>query len=158
MKVRLLMSRNITCVSPTDSLQQAHEIMQEQEIRHLPVVVEKNRLVGILSDRDILLRADFDNDGMQIPDIDVGTAMTTEVVTCRPSSQMTDIAEIMLEHKIDAIPVTDELGEIIGLITSADFIELASRRRPFNLDEYRTVPFEFTIRKFKPGARKNVFL
>ena len=156
MKIRSLMSRNVTCVGPTDSLKQAYKLMQEGEIRHLPVVIENNRLIGMLSDRDILLRADFDNDSMIIPEIDVATAMTSDVVTCRSSSHMNDVAETMLHHKIDAIPVTDELGELVGIITSADFVEFATRRRQVDLADHRSLPFNFTIHRFRPEARPSL--
>lgn len=153
MKVRYIMTRNVTCVSPGDSLRDAYDLMQGGEVRHLPVVVENNHLVGLLSERDVLLRASFEGGRVNVPDMEVGTVMTTDLVTCKPKHQMRDVAEIMLERRIDSMPVTDETGELMGIITSADFLELAAQRQQNDLAGYKSVPFNFTINRFRPEAR-----
>lgn len=150
MKISSFMTRNVTCISATDSLKEAYELMQDGAIRHLPVVDDNNILVGILSDRDILLRSELQGDYVNVPDIDVGLAMTTPVITCRPSHEMHDVAAIMLERKIDSIPVADALGELVGIITSADFIEFATKRPIFDMGGQKTLPFHFTVNRFKP--------
>jgi CBS domain-containing membrane protein len=148
MKIKNRMSRNVTCISPTDSLRKAYEIMRNEEIRHLPVVEGNNLLVGLLSERDVLLRATFVDNVINVPELDVDLAMTTDVVTCKPAHQMHDIAEVMLERRIDAIPVTDSSGEIVGIITSADFIALAAGKDNNAPTTYNPIPFNFTINHF----------
>ncbi len=128
MKIKNFMTRDVTCVGPNDTLNKAYEVMCEQKIRHLLVVECANQLVGLLSERDILLRAAYVGGFINVPEINVGLAMTTEMVTCHPNHQMHDIAEIMLHRRIDAVPVTDASGELLGIITSADFIKIAASR------------------------------
>ncbi|MCX6124163.1 MAG: CBS domain-containing protein [Proteobacteria bacterium] len=149
MKIRSCMTREVTCIGPTDSLREAYDIMCDQEIRHLPVVAGNNQLVGLLSERDVLLRATFDGNVINVPEIDVALAMTTDIVTCKPSHQINDIAEIMLERRVDAIPVTDPSGEIVGIITSADFIALAAGKDHSDPSIYNPIPFHFSINRFK---------
>ena len=153
MKIRTLMTKNVTCISPSDSLCEAYNLMHELEVRHLPVVDENNQLVGILSNRDILLEATSDNGVVLVPSVDVESVMTTDVVTCRTSDSLSDIAETLLSRKIDAIPVVDGFGEIIGIITSTDFIELALRRPAIDISEYPEIPFQFNVNRFKSNTR-----
>lgn len=152
MKIRNFMTRNVTCVCPTDSLKQAYDLMQDGDMRHLPVVLDDNKLVGILSDRDVLLHATWENGKVEVPDIDVSAAMSRDVVTCRPTSQMADVAETMLENKFDAIPVTDINGELLGIVTSADFVDLAANRVDYDLVGYKSIPFNFTVNRFRAEA------
>lgn len=153
MKVESLMTRNVTCVAPDDSLKQAFDLMQANGIRHLPVVLDNNILVGILSDRDIFLRAKIEDGDLDIPDVEVKSAMTSDVITCRASHDMSEIAGIMLERKIDSIPITDAFGELTGIITSSDFVEYVARRPQFDSGSQRTIPFHFMINRFRSGIR-----
>ena len=128
MKASAAMTRNVVCVEPTDSLQDAYEIMTEWEIRHLPVL-EGQTLVGILSDRDVLIHATQGSDGaLEIEPISVSEAMTEDPVTCKASTSVTLISETMIKHKIDSVPVVDEEHQLVGLVTSSDLLELLIAR------------------------------
>ena len=148
MKTRTFMTRDVTCITPSDNLKQAYEMTCDQEIRHLLVVEGANQLVGLISERDILLRAVYVNGVINVPEIDVGLVMTTEIVTCKPSHQLHDVAEIMLQRRIDAIPVTDSSGEVLGIITSADFVEIAARKERDDLSDFNPLPFDFSVTRF----------
>ncbi len=124
MKVSTTMTRNVVCVAPNDSLRDAYNIMSEWTIRHLPVLVG-NVLVGILSDRDVLLHAKRRSKGeIEVDDALVSEAMTTQPMTCSLSSDVASVAERMLENKIDSLPVTADDGTLIGLVTSSDLLQL----------------------------------
>ena len=128
MKVRARMTRNLVCVTPEDSLQTAFELMSEGGFRHLPVV-EEGTLVGILSERDVLLAAEKNDDGtVSIPASPVREAMTPDPVTCRPSASLADVAAVMIEKKIDSIPVTGVDAELLGMVTSTDLLELVCEK------------------------------
>jgi acetoin utilization protein AcuB len=86
-------------------------------------VVEGQRLVGIVSDRDILLRAVAMRDDIVVPDVSVSEVMSRDVLTCNTESQIGHVAATMLEHKIDCLPVVNQ-GELVGLITSSDLMEI----------------------------------
>lgn len=123
MKARLAMTREVVCVAPDDSLIDVHRIMTEWKIRHLPVLVG-GALVGILSDRDVLLHAKQTEDGIDVPNLPVSEVMTSNPITCSANADVTRIAMAMLEHSIDSVPVVDEGGRLVGLVTSSDLLQI----------------------------------
>jgi CBS domain-containing protein len=144
-----VMTRDVVCVEVDDSLTDAHQVMIEWEIRHLPVLDGKH-LVGILSNRDVLARAAWTENGIVVPDVPVEEVMTAKPFTCLASTDVTSIGESMIKHKIDCLPVVDRDGELVGLVTSSDLIEIliskeqASVRRP--------LPFHYMVYKsVRPG-------
>jgi len=127
-----VMTRDIVVVSPTVTAGVAARLMERRRIRHLPVV-EYGRLVGILSDRDLLKRP---------PGTSCGAAMTPAPVTCLPSTSVSQVAKLMLEHKIDSIPIVSYSGSLTGLVTSTDLLGLLT-----DLDEAQMLPFDFRLRR-----------
>jgi acetoin utilization protein AcuB len=126
------MTRDVVVVSPTVTAGIAARMMERRRIRHLPVV-EDGRLVGILSDRDLLKRA---------PGISCGAAMTPAPVTCLPSTSVSQVAKLMLQHKIDSIPIVSYSGSLTGLVTSTDLLGLLT-----DLDEAHMLPFDFRLQR-----------
>jgi CBS domain-containing protein len=117
MFVKDVMNRKVIKASPDTSVREAARIMTDNRIGC--VVVEKNgRVVGILTDRDILTAlakdGDANYDNMKISDI-----MTRYVIFASPGSRIEKVAETMIKHKIKKMPVIE--GEkLIGIITSTD--------------------------------------
>jgi len=95
--------------------------MRLANIRHIPVVDKKGKLVGILSNRDVLraLGSDGSMEGIRIGDI-----MTKSVRTCKESTPAGKAAETMMNHKIGALPVVGESGQLVGLVTESDFVQI----------------------------------
>lgn len=142
MKAMQAMTRNVVCVREEDSLQTAKDLMREWDIRHLPVTRD-GVLVGILTDRDILpylpWRSSTDPTGRS-----VGDAMARNPITCRPSDSISHIAGVMSANKIDCVPVVEEQsGEMVGLITSMDLVDLLREREI--LDVSRSVPWSYSV-------------
>jgi CBS domain-containing protein len=118
-----LMSTALMTVRPRDLVERAELDMRLAEIRHFPVVDERGHLVGVVSDRD-LLRAFGQVDAKRVKIADV---MTTDVITVADSTPAVDAAEIMLEKKIDCLPVVGDDGRLLGLISASDFLDLSRR-------------------------------
>jgi len=114
------MTRDVVVVPPELLVGAARRIMKRSHIRHLPVV-QQGRLMGILSDRDLLPYEGIDADGVETT---VGEAMTRAPITCTITTSISRVAQIMLEHKIDSIPVVDPAGSLVGLVTSSDLLQL----------------------------------
>jgi CBS domain-containing protein len=114
------MTRDVVVVSPELDLGAAREIMERKHIRHLPVV-KQGRLVGILSDRDVLRYEGVLLDGMGAS---AGAAMTPAPITCFITTTVSQVAQMMLEHKIDSVPVVTPAGLLVGLVTSSDLLQL----------------------------------
>ncbi len=145
MKALQAMARNVVCIHEDDSLGVARDVMKEWEIRHLPVVRGK-ALVGVLSDRDLLLYTEASRTNCPpIADRSVGETMSKKPVTCGAGDSISHIAGLMVENKIDCVPVVeDDSGEVIGMITSTDMLELL--REKDILDASRTVPWSYAVR------------
>ena len=135
------MTRDVVYVPPELSLTLAWNILQRWRIRHLPVV-SGGVLRGILSDRDVLLRATASPDGtIHVPEMPVALAMTPQPITCRPSTPIADVARTMIEHKIDSVVVVDGNGGLAGLVTATDLLMLLLAGDP-----QRRLPYDFVIR------------
>jgi acetoin utilization protein AcuB len=105
------------------SVEEALGIIQEHKLRHLPVLDEGGRLVGIVSEKD-LLRADGDSR--------VEKVMTREVITVTEYTALEEAARIMADHRISSLPVMRD-GKLVGIITETDlfyiFLELLGARQ-----------------------------
>ncbi len=115
MKVSEIMTKNVSTVSPTDSIQKAAQIMEKVNCGSTPVV-EGGKVVGVVTDRDITIQAIAEGKG---PDTPVKVVMFDNVVTCAPSSDARDSANKMAEHQVRRLPVIDN-GKLVGIIAIAD--------------------------------------
>ena len=141
MRVSAAMTRDILCIAPADDLDAAHQLMSHHAIRHMPVL-DGDELVGILSDRDVLLRSTRGRWGVTVPRTPVANAMSKSPIVCSPGSQIADVADLMLDNKIDCVPVLDESRKLVGLITSSDMLELLREK---DRASGEIVPFKFII-------------
>jgi CBS domain-containing protein len=137
------MTRRVIVVPPELPLDAAWDILQRHHIRHLPVLAG-GALVGILSDRDVLLHASVAEDGdVAVPaSTKVATAMTPAPYVCSPSTDVADLARLMLEHKLDAVPVVGAGERLVGLVTSSDLLSLLLEPEPAAA---RPLPFLFEL-------------
>jgi acetoin utilization protein AcuB len=152
MNAQRVMTVEVTCVPPELPLERVHQLMQKLRVRHVPVVAA-GKLCGILSDRDLLLRATTLADGTRsFPAISAGEAMSLCPVSCGPGTPIATLAGLMVDHRIDSVPIIGAAGELAGLVTSTDLLELL-RRRDVSSEE---LPLHFTLRGVEevlPGAR-----
>jgi acetoin utilization protein AcuB len=121
------MRRSPITVAGSDTLDQAMKTLETWRIRHLPVV-EGDRLVGIVSDRDLKKAAPspFDLEAAEefvrlTSGVTVSEVMTREVVTISPYTPIEDAAALMGEKRIGALPVVQE-GRLVGIITETDVL------------------------------------
>jgi len=131
-RVRDVMSSPAIVISSEALLEEADELMERHCIRRLPVVDgTSGRLVGILSQGD-LREASMaaDTAGQYAPEeeletwLTVAEAMTPTVITVKPDATIAEVARLMLSHKIGGLPVVNEAGEVIGMITESDIFKL----------------------------------
>ena len=115
------MTTALITMNASDTVKHADVDMRLANIRHIPVVDDKSNLVGILSNRDVL-RA-LGNDG-KAEGVRIGDIMTSEVRTCSADTPAGKAAETMMNHKIGALPVVGDAGELVGLITETDFVQI----------------------------------
>ena len=103
-------------------LDQALWILRSCAFRHLPVV-DGDRLVGILSDRDLLRAFGLST----VEQVAIADIMTVDVQTITADTPAHEAVEMLLDLKIGCLPVLGEEGQLVGLVTQTDFLEVAHR-------------------------------
>jgi CBS domain-containing protein len=116
MKVRDLMTTNVASVRPDSNVTEVAKLMEKFDIGSVPVC-ERNGVVGIITDRDIVLRniAKGKDPGMTM----VRDVMTDEVMTASPDMDVEDVTDIMSEQQIRRLPVVEN-NKLVGIIALAD--------------------------------------
>lgn len=129
MTVRDIMTLHVEGASPDETVLDARDRFRDRGFRHLPVV-QDGRLVGVVSDRDVLRAAgpalgptEFDDDAGPGIDRTLREVMTRDVITADPTMSVEEAADTMLRHDVSALPVLDE-GRLIGIVTTADVLRL----------------------------------
>jgi len=133
MLVRMRMTKNPISISPDTSILEAWKIMQESQVRRL-LVMEKGKLVGIVTERDLRSVSPSQATSLSIFEINylleklkVKDAMTPNPITVDADAPIEEAALIMRDNKISALPVKEN-GEVVGIITESDifkaFIEM----------------------------------
>ena len=141
-----LMTRELITLKPGDNLAQADTFMNRGRIRHLPVVDAGGRLVGLVTHRDLLkVFADRTREGSMA--VAAGDVMTTGVVTVTAQMRLTDALNLMIENKYGCLPVIDEAGVLVGIITQFDLLKFAAHFVR-DLDEVEQVALK--VRGHKP--------
>jgi CBS domain-containing protein len=121
MKARECMTKDVRTAKPEHSLREVAKLMLEHDIGSIPVE-DGDRLVGMITDRDITVRAVAKGLG---PDAKVKDAMTREVLYCFADHDVDDIAENMAEIQVRRLPVVDGNKRLVGIITTADLVRTA---------------------------------
>jgi CBS domain-containing protein len=123
MKISEIMHAGLELVSPDATLDQAAEIMRDDDIGALPVG-EDNRLTGMVTDRDIVIRAIAD--GRDPRQTTVRTVMTPDVLFVYANQEVEDAARIMAERQVRRLPVLDQSKRPVGMVSLADVSRRAS--------------------------------
>jgi len=116
MKVRDCMSRDVHLARPDDTIFEAARMMAEIDAGALPVA-EIDRLVGMVTDRDIALRAVAQGRG---PETRVEQVMTREVLYCFEDQETDDVLRNMGDLKVRRLPVVDREKQLIGIVSLSD--------------------------------------
>jgi CBS-domain-containing membrane protein len=129
-----VMSSKVVTISATDLLVKAYRLMDEKKIRHLPVVDDRNSVVGILSERDIqrAMQVAKINNFTQNVHLDaslrVEDYMSWPVYVVSEETSVNHVAEEMLRQKVSAFLVQDKMGMIKGIVTTDDLLRLFLKR------------------------------
>ena len=127
-KVRERMSKNPATVKPDDGLKDAIWKLDHGHFRHLPGVDEKDKLIGMLTDRDIrLIRPslaflDKEEADVQLWSISVQQAAVFDPVRVKPETSLREAADLMLRWHVGGLPVVDDHENVVGMITYTDLL------------------------------------
>jgi len=121
------MTRPVMTLAEEQSLRDAIALMQRHRIRHVPVVTS-DRVVGILTDRDVKRATPSLLTGVSQEEFDrvlnethVGQVMTRNPFTVTPSTSLRDAVKILLDRRFNAVPVV-EAGRLVGILTATDLL------------------------------------
>src|SRR5512134_2261523 len=117
------MTKDLVTVRESDDLALAEALLRLGGIRHLPVVRDR-KLVGILTQRDILRSGSSGR--QEARELPVSNVMTREPTSVRPAMGLAYAARLMLERKYGCLPVCDDDGTLVGIVTEADFVRFAA--------------------------------
>ena len=115
MKISDVMTPNPKTVKLSDDIQVAARIMREEDAGSVPVV-DEGRVVGMVTDRDIVIRAVADGDF----DCTIEDVCSEDVVCANPNMSTTEGAELMGEHQIRRLPVVDADDRLVGIVSLGD--------------------------------------
>jgi len=121
MKIQDIMSADPTTVTPDTPITEAARIMKDHNVGMLPVVESEGsrRLVGVVTDRDITIRHVAEGHTSDCP---VSEAMTDNVSTAKPDENVDRVMSLMAEEQVRRIPIVDERGDLVGVVSQADIV------------------------------------
>jgi acetoin utilization protein AcuB len=129
MTVGMVMTRGPVTIGPEASLREASALLRKRGIHHVPVVGDGGRLIGMLTDRDLvhaaLVPALADRmpwDARRLKTPRVRDAMTWAVLTTRPDATLVEAGLVMVERRIGSLPVV-EGDRLVGLLTEHDLLK-----------------------------------
>ncbi|GAB6058212.1 CBS and ACT domain-containing protein [Desulfonatronum parangueonense] len=125
------MTRDVISVEHDISMMKVSKIMKEKRIRRLPVVDAGAKLLGIVTDRDIkeaspskATTLDIHELYYLLSEIKVKDIMTTKPFTVSPNDTIERAALVMMEKRVGGLPVVDEQGKVVGIITESDIFKV----------------------------------
>ena len=131
-----LMTSPVTWLPSDSTLLEAWSIMKHKGIHHLPVTSVHGTLVGIISDHD-LLPYTHELESVNSPGPSAGhklaRVMNTRVLSATPTTEIREIAHVMLDEHVSAIPIIDSSRHPVGILTTNDILRAIVRRNPLEL-------------------------
>ena len=148
MKASDIMSTDVVTVGPKASVQEVAELLLKHRISGVPVVDDKGRVLGMVSEGDLLRRADagtgherswwlkllLGSEGLAREYIhehspEIADVMSREIITASPDTPVSDLAEILEKHRIKRLPIVKD-GKLIGIVSRANLLHALVSLRP----------------------------
>jgi acetoin utilization protein AcuB len=127
--IESIMAHEVLCINMDITLRDAIELCSQNRIRHLPVLDENKRLVGLVTDRDLrysisprIGTISENNSDRETLKFHVHRIMKREVITASAEAPLAEAAQLMLTHRIGCLPVVDSERHVIGIVTTADLL------------------------------------
>lgn len=145
MLVHKVMTRPVVCISPEATVADALELMLSKKVDGLPIVDDDNRVVGIITIADLLRRVRRQHplafgvffapwyyyvEGYteaaervkRLLEMPVTEVCTHTVITCGPDGHVADVAGLMVDYRIKRVPVVEEDGRLVGIVSRSDIM------------------------------------
>ncbi|KKO45612.1 CBS domain containing protein [Arsukibacterium ikkense] len=132
--VAQLMTADPLCVTRQSTLKDAHDLMREKNIRHIPVIDENGELVGMLTQKIMIakvmgLMAQFGATALERKEkqLLVSELMATDFAAVNAEQSLAEVADFFVSNRHGCLPVVNADNKIVGILTSSDFVRLAAR-------------------------------
>ncbi|HED24713.1 MAG TPA: CBS domain-containing protein [Firmicutes bacterium] len=144
MKIREIMTEDVITVSTSDSVELCARLLQENNISGLPVLDEGGRVVGIITEGDLIRRASrvkapgylevlggliylgspkkFVEELQRAMSLEAGQLMSKKIISVKPDQSVESAATLLVEHNISRLPVIDENGTLVGIVSRRDIM------------------------------------
>jgi CBS domain-containing protein len=132
--VKDIMTREVATVDPKASIALAARSMRDHDVGCLPVV-EGERLIGMITDRDIVVRGVAE--ALDPHRAGVREAMSATAVACSPEQPVDDAEALMGAHRISHLPVVDRRGRLVGLVSLRDLTGRLAKCKPHQVTFYK---------------------
>src|SRR5436309_6983330 len=130
--VQKLMTSNPCSIDSDKSVAYAAKMMRDEDVGLAPIV-EGNRLIGTLTDRDIAVRVVAE--GMDPQTVRAREVASTDVITIDPQQNLDEALTLMARHQVRRLPVVEEDGRLVGVVAQADVAEEAKPKKVGELVE-----------------------
>jgi acetoin utilization protein AcuB len=131
MLVGEVMTSNPVTIRADDGVDEGLHVMRERRVRRLPVMDASGRMVGIVSDKDLLHAAPSPATSLSVHELHyllaklkIRQVMSSPVVTITPETPLEEAARIMADNKIGGLPVVDAGGNLVGIVTETDIFKV----------------------------------
>ncbi|PPK61449.1 CBS domain protein [Malaciobacter marinus] len=126
-QVQDIMTKDIIYIDNKASVEQAYEKLKEESVSHIPIVSFGKKIIGIINKKTILnlLIEDIEN-YQNILNRKLEDLVLKEVITADPTADIRSVCKVMLDFKIDAIPIVNEEDIIVGIVSKTDIIKAVS--------------------------------
>jgi CBS domain-containing protein len=131
-KIREVMSTRPRSVTPTTPLTTVAEVMATEDVGAVPVV-EGDRLVGMVTDRDIVVRAVAK--GKDLSGMPAAEVSSRELVVVQPDEDLSDALQLMAQHQVRRLPVVEDGERLVGVVSQADIAREAKEKATGELVE-----------------------
>lgn len=116
-----VMTTDIITLKPTAKIREASDLFIKYHFRHIPIRNESNRLLGIVSDRDILNYKIKNTAHHERP---IWEAANKKVLAATPEAPISEVCRVMFNERIGSMPIVDERERLVGLITRSDILHI----------------------------------
>lgn len=122
-----IMNASVLTLRPGNTVQHARELLATRPIQHIPITDDSHRLVGMMSDRDV----------MQLPRVEetrpLSEVMTSQLFAAMSDTSIREVAGEMVDRQIHCLPILDEDHKLLGIITTADVLKCVVNQAPLDL-------------------------
>lgn len=130
---RDIMTSPVITLDPSSSIDQAWAIFMEKRFRHIPTVDHQGRLIGIISDRDLLRATSGLIQKQSLQTNSIKEIVKNSVLSATPDTEIRTIARIFFEEHIGSMPISDSEGRVVGIITRSDILRAFMNNVPLEL-------------------------